>query len=288
MQKPAGRDHGHDAATKRRYPLGAKSVPQSTFADANDERPCTFFEALFSELYTRCLFQASKHKFSFENMLFGLEESVVDLCLTLFPWAKFRTAKGGIKMHTVIGHGGYLPTAVSATEARCHEVNIAKLPKGSIVVFDRGCLDYTWFRQLCTPGVFLVTRLKNNARFRGTERNRTDRTTGVTADQIIQVADGQKASTLRRVGYREQEAGKFLEFLTNHVTLPARTIADIYKERWQIEIFFRFIKQDLKIKSFLGNSKNAVLSKSYVALISYLLLVYHKLMSKIGISLHYL
>ena len=282
---------GMNAASNRLYHLGVKPVPRSTFADANNKRPCAMFEALFGELYTRCLSQAPKHKFSFENRLFSLDASVIDLCLTLFPWAKFRTAKGGIKVHTVIDHDGYLPAVVTVTEARCHEVNIAKLlklPKGSIVVFDRGYIDYTWFRQLCKSDVFLVTRLKSNARFRIIERHRTDRATGVTSDHILQVADGEKTLTLRRVGYRDQETGKCFDFLTNHMTLPARTIADIYKERWQIEIFFRFIKQNLKIKSFLGNSANAVLSQVYVALIAYLLLAYQKFMSKIGISLHYL
>ena len=282
---------GMNAAANRLYHLGVKPVPRSTFADANNERPYAFFQALFGELYTRCLAQAPKHKFSFENKLFSLDASVIDLCLTLFPWAKFRTAKGGIKMHTVIDHDGYLPAMVTVTEAKCHEVNIAKLlklPKGSIVVFDRGYIDYTWFRQLCKSDVFLVTRLKSNARFRVIERSPVDRATGVTSDQIIQVADGEKTLTLRRVGYRDQETGKCFEFLTNHMTLPARTIADIYKERWQVEIFFRFIKQNLKIKSFLGNSKNAVLSQVYVALIAYLLLAFQKFMSKIGISLHYL
>lgn len=282
---------GMNAASNRLYHLGVKPVPRSTFADANAKRPYTMFEALFGELYTRCLSQAPKHKFSFENKLFSLDASVIDLCLTLFPWAKFRTAKGGIKMHTVIDHDGYLPAVVTVTEAKCHEVNIAKLlklPKGSIVVFDRGYNDYTWFRQLCKSDVFLVTRLKSNARFRVIERHRTDQATGVTSDHIIQVAVGEKTMTLRRVGYRDQETGNRLDFLTNHMTLPARTIADIYKERWQVEIFFRFIKQNLKIKSFLGNSKNAVLSQVYVALIAYLLLAYQKFMSKIGLSLHYL
>jgi putative transposase len=282
---------GMNAATNRLYHLGVKPVSRSTFADANNERPYTFFEALFGELYKRCLPQAPQHKFSFENKLFSLDASVVDLCLTLFPWAKFRTTKAGIKLHTLLDHDGYLPAVVTVTEAKCHEVNIAKLfklPKGSIVVFDRGYIDYTWFRQLCKSDVFLVTRLKSNARFRVIERNPADRARGVTSDQIIQVADGDKTLTLRRVGYRDQETGKCFQFLTNHMTLPARTIADIYKERWQVEIFFRFIKQNLKIKSFLGNSKNAVLSQVYVALIAYLLLAYQKFMSKIGTSLYYL
>jgi hypothetical protein len=280
-----------DAASNHLYHLGATPVARSTFADANNARPYTFFEALAGELYQRCLPKAPGHNFPFKNKLFSLDASVVDLCLTLFPWAKFRTTKAGIKLHTLLDHDGYLPAVVTITEAKCHEANIAKLfklPKGSIVVFDRGYIDHTWFRQLCKSGVFLVTRLKSNARFRVIERNRTDRSTGVTSDQIIQVADGEKTLTLRRVGYRDQETGKSFEFLTNHMTLPARTIADIYKERWKVEIFFRFIKQNLKIKSFIGNSKNAVLTQVYVALIAYLLLAYQKFVSKIDLSLHYL
>ena len=282
---------GMNAATNRLYHLGVKPVARSTFADANNARPYTFFEALFGELYLRCLPKAPGHNFSFDNKLFSLDASVVDLCLTLFPWAKFRTTKSGIKLHTLLDHDGYLPAVVRVTEAKCHEVNVAKLlrlPKGSIVVFDRGYIDHAWFRQLCKGGVFLVTRLKSNARFIVLERNPSDRAAGVTSDQIIQIAEAEKTLILRRVGYRDQETGKCFEFLTNHMTLPARTIADIYKQRWQVEIFFRFIKQNLKIKSFLGNSKNAVLSQVYVAMIAYLLLAYQKFMSKIGLSMHYL
>ena len=282
---------GMNVAAKRLYHLGTKPVAKSTFADANNQRPYTFFEALFGELYRRCHPKAPGHNFSFKNKLFSLDASVVDLCLTLFPWAKFRTTKAGVKLHTLLDHDGYLPAVVTVTEAKCHEVNIAKLlqlPKGSIMVFDRGYVDHAWFRQLCNADVFLVTRLKSNARFTVLERNPADRVLGVTSDQIIQVADGEKALILRRVGYWDQENDKHFVFLTNHMTLPARTIADIYKERWKVEIFFRFIKQNLKIKTFLGNSKNAVLSQIYVALIAYLLLAYQKFMSKIGLSLHYL
>jgi putative transposase len=282
---------GMNVAAKRLYHLGTKPVAKSTFADANNQRPYTFFEALFGELYRRCHPKAPGHNFSFKNKLFSLDASVVDLCLTLFPWAKFRTTKAGVKLHTLLDHDGYLPAVVTVTEAKCHEVNIAKLlqlPKGSIMVFDRGYVDHAWFRQMCNADVFLVTRLKSNARFTVLERNPADRVLGVTSDQIIQVADGEKALILRRVGYWDQENDKHFVFLTNHMTLPARTIADIYKERWKVEIFFRFIKQNLKIKTFLGNSKNAVLSQIYVALIAYLLLAYQKFMSKIGLSLHYL
>lgn len=276
------------AASRQLYHIGTRPVARSTFADANNRRSYVFFEALFGELYQRCLPIAHGHKFSFKNKLFSLDASVVDLCLNLFLWARFRTAKAGIKLHTLLDHDGYLPAVVTVTEAKRHEVNVArllKLPKGSIVVFDRGYIDYAWFRELCRSGVFLVSRLKSNARFVVLERNSVDRAAGITSDQLIQIGSGDKSLILRRIGYRDQQTGKRLEFLTSHMTLSARTIADIYKDRWQVEIFFRFIKQNLKIKTFLGNSKNAVLSQVYVALIAYLLLAYQKFRSRIGLSL---
>ena len=272
----------------RLYHLGTKPVAKSTFADANNNRPYTFFEALFEEMYKRCAPLAPGHKFNFKNKLYSLDASVIDLCLTLFPWAEFRTTKAGIKLHLLHDHSGYLPSVAVVTDAKKHEVNIARclnLPRGSIIVCDRGYNDYAWYRELCRKGAFFVTRLKSNAAIKIIERNSVDRTNSVTSDQVIQIGDGDKALILRRIGYRDKESGRHFQFLTNHMTLPARTIADIYKERWQIEIFFRFIKQNLKIKHFIGNSKNAVLSQVYVALIAYLLLAYQKFLSKIDLNL---
>lgn len=158
---------GMNAASNRLYHLGVKPVPRSTFADTNNKRPYAMFEALFGELYTRCLSQAPKNKFSFENKLFSLDASVIDLCLALFPWAKFRTAKGGVKMHTVIDHDGYLHSRLWSSPPKPnamsqHRQAVLTLPKGSIVVFDPGYNDYTWFQQLCKSDVFLVTRLWAN------------------------------------------------------------------------------------------------------------------------------
>lgn len=280
-----------NAHTSLQYHLGTKPVARSTFADANNARPYAFFESLFGEVYKRCSSGVPGHKFNFTNKLYSLDASVVDLCLSLFPWAEFRTTKGGIKLHVLHDHDGYLPAVVHVTDAKKHEINIAKIlniPKGSIVVCDRGYNDYVWYQELCRNGIFLVTRIKSNARFVILERNLVDRSTGVTSDQIIQIGSGDKALVLRRIGYFDPKTGKHLEFLTNHMTFPARTIADIYKDRWQVEIFFRFIKQHLKIKSFLGNSKNAVLSQVYVAMIAYLLLAHQMFLSKIGLSLYYL
>ncbi len=272
----------------RLYHLGTKPVARSTFADANNSRPYTFYEALFGELFTRCRPKAPGHKFSFKNTLYSLDASVIDLCLKLFPWADFRSSKAGVKLHALLDHNGDLPAMVNVTVAKQHEITVAKkmeLPPGSIVVFDRGYNDYGWFKDLTKKGVFFVTRIKAKATFKILERNQVDKTTGVTSDQFIQFGEGEKAQVLRLVGYRDAKTNRHFVYITNHMALPARTIADIYKARWEIEIFFRFIKQNLKIKRFVGNSKNAVLSQIYVALIACLLLAFQKFMSKTTLSI---
>jgi FOG: Transposase and inactivated derivatives len=163
-------------------------------------------------------------------------------------------------------------------------VNALALPKGSIVVFDKGYFNYSWFRLLSEKGVFFVTRLKQNAVYKLLERRPVNRKTGVTSDHIIEVTNKGKTLRLRRIGYRDPESGKHYEFLTNHFRLAPKTIAGIYKDRWQIEIFFREIKQNLRIKTFVGNTENAVLIQLYTALTVYLLLAYQKFLSRIGLS----
>ena len=275
------------AAGNRLYHWGLKNVARSTVADANNSRPVGFFKDLFAEVYGLCRTHAPKHKFRFKSKLFSLDATTIKLCLSLFPWASFRQRKGGVKMHTLLDHDGHIPAFVAVTDAKTHESRIAKameLPKGSIVVFDKGFINYLWFRLLGEKGVFFVTRLKQNAVYKILERRSVDRTTGVTSDHIIEVVSGRKTLRLRRVGYRDPESGKRYEFLTNHFRLVPKTIADIYKERWQIEIFFREIKQNLRIKTFVGNTENAVLIQIYTALTVYLLLTYQKFLSRIGLS----
>ena len=190
-------------------------------------------------------------------------------------------------MHTLLDHDGYIPAFVTVSEASSHESRMAKaleLPKGSIVVFDKGYISYPWFRLLNEKGVFSVTRLKQNAGYKLLERRPVNRKTGVTSDHIIEVTSKGKTLRLRRIGYRDLKSGKHYEFLTNHFQLAPKTIADIYKDRWQIEIFFREIKQNLRIKSFVGNTENAVLIQIYSALTVYLLLAYQRFLSRIGLS----
>jgi hypothetical protein len=282
---------GLKARVRSLYHLGVQAVARSTFADANNRRPAAFFEALFGRFYQRCQPVSPRHKFNFNNRLYSLDATVVQLCLSLFPWASFRRTKGAIKLHTLLDHDGYLPAFVTITEGRRHEAKAAslpRLPRGSIIVVDRAYTDYSWFRTLKNCGLFFVIRQKSNAVYQVKEHRPLPRRSGVTADQIISLTGPKAASypyLLRRVCYTDPETGKQYVYLTNNFRLSPRTIADIYKERWQIEIFFRWIKQNLKIKAFIGNTVNAVMTQIYVALIAYLLLCYFKFLSGVNIGL---
>ena len=273
------------------YHLGAKPVSRSTFADANNMRPASFYEALFAKVYQRCRVVSPKHKFKFKNKLYSLDASVIDLSLSAFPWAHFRRTKAAIKIHTLLDHSGYLPAFVSITDGKVHENKVAtslNLPKGSIVVEDRAYTDYQWFANLTQNGIFFVTRQKRNAIYKVTERRKVNKKQGLSSDQTIiltSIKGQQCPHPLRRIGYRDPETKKHYVFLTNNFKLSPKTIADIYKDRWQIEIFFRWIKQNLKIKAFIGNSRNAVMTQIYVALIAYLLLCLSRHLSKISVSL---
>jgi hypothetical protein len=280
-----------NARVRSLYHLGVKPVPRSTFADANHRRPASFFEALFGLMYRRCQPLAPKHKFKFKNQLFSLDATVVRLCLSLFPWASFRRTKGGVKLHALLDHGGYLPAFVAISPAREHEIKKARslsLPRGSIIVEDLGYTDYARYAQLTAQKIFFVTRQKRNARYEVLTQREVKKKQGLLSDQTIRLT-GTKAQDcpvhLRRVVYRDATTGKRYVFLTNNFRLAAKTIADIYQERWQIEIFFRFIKQNLKIKAFIGNSENAVMTQIYSALIVYLLLCYLKFMCNLNVTL---
>jgi hypothetical protein len=274
------------------YHLGCVDVSRSSLSRVNEQQPYSLYEALFYKLLNLCQGRTPGHRFRFKNKLISLDATTIDLCLSVFPWADFRRTKGGIKLHVGLDHDGYLPSFVEISEAKKHEVNIARnldIAKGSIIVFDRGYVDYAWYKQLSSKGIFFVTRLKSNADYRVTERREVNKSQGLRSDQTIQLSGFYSKQNceipLRRISYRDPETGQYYEFLTNNFQLSAKTIADIYKSRWQIELFFKWIKQNLKIKTFLGTSKNAVLTQVWVAMCAYLLLVYNKFSSKLGVSL---
>lgn len=276
----------------RLYHLGCRMISKSSLSRINEDKPYQLYEALFGKLLQKCHRVAPRHDFRFKNPLYSLDASTIDLCLSVFPWADFRTTKGAIKLHVGLNHAGYLPEFIHVTEGKVHEVNIGKLmqyPKGSIVAMDRGYTDYGWYNSLNEQGIFFVTRLKRNADYTVIERRTVNKSQGLRSDQIIRFTGIEKSRVcpirLRRIGYRDPQTGKYYVFLTNHMKLSAKTITDIYKSRWQIELFFKWIKQNLKIKSFIGTSKNAVMTQIWVAMCVYLILAYLKFQSKLPKSL---
>lgn len=280
------------AQTHRLYHLGSAKLSRSNLSRINENKPYALYEALFEKLLKRCQGVVPGHQFRFKNPLYSLDASTIDLCLSVFPWAKFRTTKGAVKLHVGLNHAGYLPEFVTLTEGRKHDVTVGrilKFPKGSIVVMDKAYNDYTWYKQLTDNGIFFVTRLKANAKYRVIERREIPQNKGLTSDQTIEFTGLQIAKKcpvrLRRIGYRDSVTGKHYVFLTNNFKLAARTIADLYKARWQVELFFKWIKQNLKIKSFVGTSKNAVMTQIWIALCMYLLLAFLKFQSKLTKSM---
>ena len=274
------------AQAHRLYHLGSTKLSRSNLSRINDAKPYTLYEALFGKLLGRCQGVVPGHTFRFKNPLYSLDASTIDLCLSVFPWADFRTTKGAIKLHVGLNHAGYLPEFVTVTEGKSHDVTVGrtlKFPKGSIVAVDKGYNDYTWYKQLTDNGIFFVTRLKVNARYRTLCRRPVLKGKGLLCDQTIEFTGAQTAKKcpvpLRRIAYRDAQTGKRYVFLTNNFKLSAKTIADIYKARWQIELFFKWIKQNLKIKSFVGTSKNAVMTQIWIALCVYLLLAFLKFQS---------
>ena len=275
------------AQQQRLYHLGSAKLSRSNLSRINEDKPHELYQSLFAALLKRCQSVAPGHGFRFKNELYSMDASTIDLCLSVFPWASFRKAKGGIKLHVAMNYKGNLPEFVTVTEARTHEVHEGRrvdFPKGSIVAVDLGYTDYEWYKTLADKGVYFVARLKSITTTRIVERRAVNRGKGVSSDHTIEftgVTTSKRCPIpLRRVRYRDATTGKRYEFLTNNFSLAANTIAAIYKSRWQIELFFKWIKQNLKIKSFMGTSKNAVMTQIWIALCVYLLIAYMKFLLK--------
>ena len=218
------------------------------------------------------------HKFRFKNPLYSLDASVIDLSLKLFPWAKCHQTKAAMKLHVGLNNSSLIPEFVAVGDGVENDMvkgRQFRFPKGSIVAFDKGYIDYAWFASLTEQGVSFVARLRPNAVYHVTQRHER---VGVDYDQSIELtsahAQKQGAPKLHLVGYTCPETQRHYRFITNNFKLSARTIAGIYKDRWQVELFFKAIKQNLKIKAFLGSSRNAVQTQIWIAMISYLLLAY--------------
>ena len=253
-------------------------MSRSNLSRINDGKPYALYEALFGKLLSRCQGVVPGHDFRFSHPLYSLDASTIDLCLSVFPWADFRAAKGAIKLHVGLNHAGYLPEFVTITEGKKHDVTVGrtlKFPKGSIVAVDKGYNDYAWYKQLTDKGIFFVTRLKTNATYRIVSRRPVLKSKGLSCDQTIEFTGVQTAKKcpvqLRRIAYRDAQTGKRYVFLTNNFTLPALTIAQLYKARWRVELFFKWLKQNLRIKTFYGTSPNAVKTQIWIAITVYVL-----------------
>ena len=275
------------------YHLGLPAVKRSTLADANAKRDPRIMEQLFYRLLDRCQAIAPQHQFRFKHQGRCFVSTTVDLCLELFPWAKFRQTKGAIKLHCQLDLRGQIPSFVVMTDGKCSDIRAVKtfldLIPDSIYVVDRGYIDFDWLSRIDESKAFFVTRAKDNIKYRQTGQQEIPLKNGLLFDRTIELTGPltreKYSKPLRLIGYFDAETGVTYEFLTNNFKLAALTIAKIYKARWHVELFFKWIKQHLKIKTFLGTSKNAVLTQVWAAMAYFLLLAYIKFQCRFQRSL---
>lgn len=274
--------------------LGMEPVAKSTLADAMNRRDPAVFKALFDELLARCTKLAPGHGFRFHNPLYAFDSTTIPLCLSVYDWAHYRTNKGAVKLHTQLDLSGNLPCFVVMSNGKMADIRAARkwfrIEADSIYMYDKGYCDYAWFREIDSKGAFFVTRLRRNARLKVVGQHLAPNgRLGVVADDTVELElpDAQETypGKLRRVMFHDAETNKDYVFLTNNFRLAAATVAAIYRRRWQIELFFKWIKQNLQIKTFLGTSENAVMTQIWVALIHFLLVAYIKFLTKVEISL---
>lgn len=278
--------------------LGLGDAPsRSTLSYANEHRPAALYQDLFWTALDRFRQQGSigglrKSRFRFKNRLLSFDSTTISLCLSLFPWAKYRQAKGGAKIHVLLDHDDYMPVFVHISEAKPHDLKAAKLLNlnpGSIVAMDRAYNDFQLFSDWTKQGVFFVTRMKDNTVFEVTEERTPPQNRNILADQTIRLtgaeADEKCPHPLRRLVVWDAEHEREIVLLTNHLDFGASTISAIYKDRWEIEVFFKTLKQNLKIKTFVGTSENALRIQIWTALIALLLLRWLHHLSKAGWSL---
>lgn len=278
------------------YHLGVKTIARSSLSHANNRRDYRIFEKLFYELLQRCRQVTPENNFSFNNPLYTLDATTIKLCLSMFDWARYTKIKGALKLHSLLDNRTAIPELVVVTDGKTGDITAGKehmmldtLQKGSVVVFDRAYIDYSWWFKLDKSGVFFVSRVKKNQFIDFVGQHKEPLEAGILADDYVLIGEyyGMKTypEKLRRVRFYNKERGKEYTYLTNNFELSALQIVEIYKARWRVEIFFKWIKQNLKIKTFLGTSRNAVLSQIWVAMIYYLLLFYIKFQTKFTKSL---
>ena len=277
--------------------LGVPTAPKrSTLAYANEHRPWELYQTVFEQTLVKCQelvrSQGGRKKFRFRNKLMSLDGSIIDLSVSMFDWAKYKRTKGAIKLHLLLDHDGYLPSFAVVTEGKTSEIKVARTLRfdpGTILAIDRGYVDYEWFRELTMAEVYFVTRLKDGAVYEVREECELPKNSNVVRDQIVcfprLAREGEDPVLFRRVEIVDKDTQKTLVFLSNLLGFGATTIAAIYKDRWQVELFFKALKQTLKIKTFVGTSANAVRTQVWTALIAMLVLKYLQLKSTFNWSL---
>lgn len=273
--------------------LGIKAPVRSSLSYANRHRPWQLFEGVFYALFDKVAAKVvGRRKFRFKNKLVSLDSTTIDLCLSMYDWAKFTRTKGAVKLHLVLDHDGYLPSFAVITDGKVSDVEIARhldFASGTIVVEDRGYTDYELYARWTQTGVYFVSRLRDNAVFEALEERHVLHGQGILKDQIIRLSSQHARDRctypLRRIEAVREDTGEVLVFVTNHHSLAASSIAAIYRDRWQIELFFKALKQNLKIKTFIGTSANAVKTQIWTALIAMLLLRYLQLSSRFAWSM---
>ena len=278
------------------YSMGFRSpVKRSTLADANEGRDWHIWADLAALLIKRArkLYCNDSFGIDLDSTVYALDATTIDLCLSLFPWAPFRTAKAAVKLHTLLDLRGNIPAFIHISDGKTHEVNVLDLltfEAGAFYVMDRGYLDFSRLFALHQAGAFFVTRAKHNMDARRVYSNPSDRNAGVICDQRIMLngfyISQDYPELLRRIRFKDPESGKTLVFLTNNTALPALTIASLYKSRWQVELFFKWIKQHLRIKRFIGNSENAVKTQIWCAVSTYVLIAIVKKELQLDASLY--
>jgi len=276
----------------------AKAPPRSTLAYANKHRPWQLYQTVFHQLLDKCQGVAAsqpgkkKRKFRFKNRLLSLDASVIPLCASVFDWAQYRRSKGAVKLHLLLDHDGYLPSFAVVTEGKTSEIKVARTLRfapGTILAIDRGYNDYQWFRELTQEDVYFVTRMKEKAVYEVKEALQVPQKSNVVSDQMIcfprLAQEVEEPVLFRRVEIWDAEKQEAMVFLSNLLAFGATTIAAVYKDRWQVELFFKALKQNLRVKTFVGTSENALQTQIWTALIAILLIKYLQLRSTFGWSL---
>ena len=284
------------ANASKLYAMGLRhSVHRATLADANESRDWRIWADLAALLIRRArrLYSDTDLGLDLTNTVYALDATTIDLCLSLFDWAPFRAAKAAVKMHTLLDLRGAIPAFIHISNGKMHEVNVLDflpIEAGAFYIMDRGYLDFARLYKMHQAGAFFVTRAKRNMNARRLYSATIDRTTGMMCDQTITMSGYYTAQDypehLRRIRFKDPDTGKNLIFLTNNTALPAMTIAALYKQRWQVELFFKWIKQHLRIKKFLGTSENAVKTQIWCAVSTYVLIAIVKKELQLNASLY--